>query len=58
MKKGETVVILEAMKTEISLKAPRDAVVEGSVGSVKRVNWWARGRCWLGSKPEAEAEEK
>lgn len=28
VKKGETVVILEAMKTEISLKAPRDAEVQ------------------------------
>lgn len=28
VKAGQTIVILEAMKTEISLKAPRDAVVE------------------------------
>ncbi|SPO30902.1 probable methylcrotonoyl-CoA carboxylase biotin carboxylase chain [Ustilago trichophora] len=36
VKAGETVVILEAMKTEISLKAPRDAVVQ-SVSSKCKV---------------------
>ncbi|EST09344.1 Carbamoyl-phosphate synthase, large subunit, N-terminal [Kalmanozyma brasiliensis GHG001] len=35
VRKGETVVILEAMKTEISLKANRDAVVESVSGKCK-----------------------
>lgn len=35
VKKGETVVILEAMKTEISLKANRDGVVESVSGKCK-----------------------
>ncbi|GAC74394.1 3-Methylcrotonyl-CoA carboxylase, non-biotin containing subunit [Moesziomyces antarcticus T-34] len=33
--KGETLVILEAMKTEIALKAPRDAVIKSISGKCK-----------------------
>ncbi len=35
VKKGETLVILEAMKTEIALKAPRDAVIKSISGKCK-----------------------
>ncbi|GAC98037.1 hypothetical protein PHSY_005625 [Pseudozyma hubeiensis SY62] len=55
VKRGETVVILEAMKTEISLKAGRDGVVESVSGKCKVGGLVGEGTLLV--KFEAEADE-
>lgn len=52
VKKGETVVILEAMKTEISLKANRDGQVESVSAKCKIGGLVAEGTVLVNFKPE------
>ena len=45
VKKGETLVLLEAMKMELRIQAPRDGRVARSIA--ERARWWKRGsRSW------------
>ncbi|KAJ1025164.1 hypothetical protein NDA16_002670 [Ustilago loliicola] len=54
VKKGETIVILEAMKTEISLKANRDGEVESVSAKCKVGGLVAEGTVLVSFKPETE----